>query len=195
MPRLRPAGRIQPRARKVKSQAVRAAITGGLASGKSTALKVFRQSGWKIFSADEAVHRIYAQHSLQLEPLRRAAKKSSAAVRRLERFVHPRVGREIQSFLRENSRKPCLVEIPLLFEVKWEGRFDLSIFVFCPKALRQKRAQRRGMKRALFGRLDRLQLPAFEKAQRADYVLQNFNDRQALRKQAKILARLLKASY
>lgn len=192
MPRLRPTGRIQPKARKPKSLAPKAAITGGLASGKSTALKVFKQSGWKIFSADEAVHRIYAQHSLKLESLRRAAKKSAAAVKRLERFVHPRVGREIKNFLRENSRKPCLVEVPLLFEVKWERRFNLCVFVFCPKAIRQKRAQRRGMKLALFERLDRLQLPAFEKAQRADYVLQNFNDRKALRKQAKTLARLLK---
>ena len=165
------------------------AISGGLASGKTTALKVFKQSGWKIFSADEAVHRIYKKHSLQVEELRRAAKKSPAAVKALERFVHPLVGAEIKAFLKKNRAKSCVVEIPLLFEVKWERWFDQTVFVFCPRELRRRRAQARGMKRALFDRLDRRQFSATQKAERADFVLQNWNDRKSLRAQARLLAR------
>ena len=167
------------------------AITGGLASGKSTVLSEFERLGWKVLSADEAVHRIYARKNMQLEKLREAARQSERAVQRLEKFIHPLVKREVHKFVRANARKKVIVEIPLLFEVKWEKSFDAVVFVFCPTKIREARALRRGMKPALFRRLDRRQLPALVKARKADYVLQNRKDKKALRAQARLLAKLL----
>ena len=178
MPRLRP------------HRPVRVGIAGGLASGKSTVLAEFKKAGWATLSADEVVHRLYKKKDLKLSELRKAAQKSERAIRALERLIHPLVGKEIRKFLKER-KKPCCVEIPLLFEGGWEKAFDKTIFVYCPTLFRKQRALRRGMSEKLFTKLDNRQMKSSEKARRSDFVLQNREQKKLLRLQAKHLTKLL----
>jgi len=165
-------------------------IAGGLASGKSTVLEEFKRAGWATLSADEVVHRLYKMKDWKLNELRKKAQNSERAIRALERAIHPLVGREIRKFLKE-KKKPCCVEIPLLFEGGWQKVFDQIVFVYCPMALRKKRAMKRGMSDKLFMKLDARQLTDSAKAKRSDFVLQNRDQKKLLRLQAKHLSKLL----
>jgi len=165
-------------------------ITGSLASGKSTTLKVFAKHGYKVLSADEIVHEIYSENNLSLEELRREASKNPKALKRLEDFVHPLFRKKLRSFLRE-ATTPVAVEIPLMYEGGLEKNFDKNIFVFAPLEDRQKRALKRGMSRKLFEFLESRQLPPAKKSELSDFVLLNL-EKPTLKKQAKLLAKLLK---
>jgi len=178
MPRLRP------------HRPIRVGIAGGLASGKSTVLAEFKKAGWATLSADEVVHRLYKKKDWKLQELRKKAQKSERAIRALERAIHPLVGKEIRHFLK-TKKKPCCVEIPLLFEGGWERVFDQIVFVYCPAALRKKRALKRGMSEKLFKKLDERQWSSAEKAKHSDFVLQNRDQKKLLRLQAKHLSKLL----
>ncbi len=181
--------RVRPR--RPSSRGFALGITGSLASGKSTVLEEFSRSGWRVLSADEVVHRLYASHNLKLDRLREEARQSEAAIRRLEKFIHPLVRKEIRKFMAKNAGRKAAVEIPLLFEAGWDRSFDSCVFIFCPKHIRMKRAMKRGMKKKLFERLDSRQLSAFEKTKRADFVLQNRKDKKHLRAQARALIAFL----
>lgn len=169
---------------------IRVGLTGSLASGKSTCLKVFTKQGYATVSADELVHQIYEEAGESLQLLREKALKDPRSLSTLEKRVHPLVREKIKDFFKENSSRPVAVEIPLLFEGGLEKWFDGSVFIFAPKADRKKRAVKRGMKAALFEKLDSRQLQPSVKAEKADFVLQNL-DKEVLKKQAKLLAQFL----
>lgn len=186
------------------SRAPRIGLTGSLASGKSTVLKAFQKAGWKVFSADQAVHDIYKEKDVEIERLRKACAKSPRAITQLEKKIHPLVRKRIHEFLKKNRAKPCIVEIPLLFEANEKARksgaaraayrFDSTIFVYAPQKDRLARAKRRGMKPKLFKSLDSRQLSPVTKAELADFVIHNRFGKKELKSQAKLLSRLLSSS-
>ncbi len=112
--------------------------------------------------------------------------RSNAGIRRLEKWIHPKVKVEIRKRLKK-SQRPAIVEVPLLFEAKFEKLFDLNIFIFAPRAARMKRALKRGMSKKLFELLDSRQLSARAKAARSDVILHN-RVKATLKKQAGLLA-------
>ncbi len=84
-------------------------LTGGIGMGKSTASASFRRHGVPIFDADQAVHELQAVGGRAVRPieaafpgttrggavdreaLRRAVLGNPAALKQLERIVHPLV--------------------------------------------------------------------------------------------------------
>lgn len=168
------------------------AITGQIASGKSSVLKLFSEASWKTLSADDLVHEIYRKQDWQVAELRKRALKSPKALRELETFIHPKVRRALFAFLKENKDQWVAVEIPLLFEGGLEKHFDESIFVFSAKQQRKKRALQRGMSAALFERLEALQWSAEKKARVADLVLHNAGGPKQLKKSTEALMAWLK---
>ncbi|TVQ77507.1 MAG: dephospho-CoA kinase [Bradymonadales bacterium] len=157
-------------------------LTGGLASGKSSALKIFKALGWKTISADEIVHQIYSEKGESLERLRQEATQSPRALKKLEAWIHPQVRKRVRKDLKENEGRSVVVEVPLLFEGKLASAFDAVLFVYAPKSLRKKRAVKRGMSPKLFEKLDSRQYSAKEKAKLSDLVLLNL-DKKKLRQQ------------
>src|SRR5260370_1293916 len=91
----------------------------------------------------------------------------------------------------KGSKKPVVVEVPLLFEAKFERDFDVTLFMFAPSKDRLTRVKKRGMNPRLFKFLDRRQLSAAEKSERADFILHN-TTKAFLKKQVKWLARVLR---
>ncbi|HJU47625.1 MAG TPA: dephospho-CoA kinase [Gaiellaceae bacterium] len=164
------------------------AITGGIGAGKSAALDAFRAHGAATVSSDEIVHHLLATDDEVRDALvaklgpeilgddgrpdRSKIGKRVFADRELlawlEGLLHPLVSREYLEWREQLARLPepprvCVTEVPLLFEVGAQERFDRVVVVTAPKALRE---QRRRV--PLDTRDDRL-LPDREKVRRADF--------------------------
>ena len=164
------------------------AITGGIGAGKSTALAAFRAHGAATVSSDEIVHHLLAADDAVRDALverfgdeilgddgrpdrtaiGRRVFGDSEALAWLEGLLHPLVSSEYLRWREQLAALPeppevCVTEVPLLYEVGAEERFDAVIVVTAPAKLRE---QRRRVPRD--DRDDRL-LPDREKVARADY--------------------------
>jgi len=92
--------------------------------------------------------------------------------------------------MKMHQRHPIIVEVALLYEAQFERLFDMTVFIFSPRAIRRVRALKRGMSAKLFETLDGKQMKPSEKALRADFVLLNL-EKKSFKKQAKELSKLL----
>jgi dephospho-CoA kinase len=166
------------------------AITGGLATGKSTLLKILAELGQTVLSCDEIVHLLYEEEPIKEELVRllgnevldrdgRVNKKaildkisrSDSLKKRLEEFIHNKVWEFLERRFAELERegiKAVFVEVPLLFEAGWEKRFDEVWVIACEKETQVKRLVEGG-RAHLFPLLDS-QLPLEEKVKRAHRV-------------------------
>ena len=174
------------------SRPIAVAITGGIGAGKSEALKAFARHGAAVVSSDEIVHRLLRDD----EEVKRAIVgrlgndvldgdgeidrgrvadvvfSDRDALEWLEQLLHPRVVREYLAWREGLGRLDvppdvCVTEVPLLYEVGGEDRFDAVVVVTAPAGLRAGRTQV-----PLEGRSDRL-LPDEEKVGRADFAYVN----------------------
>jgi len=195
------------------SRPVAVAITGSIGAGKSAALESFRRHGAATVSSDEIVH-----HLLSTDPeVKRALVerlgeeilgpdgvpdrelialrvfKDRDALDFLEKLLHPLVSREYLAWREQLAQLPdpprvCVTEVPLLYEVGAETRFDKVVVVTAPAKLREAR---RGGRRD--DRESRL-LPDREKVKRADFVYVNTGTLDELDAWvAEVLATLLQA--
>ena len=168
------------------------ALTGGVGAGKSEALRLFGDLGAATLSSDEIVHELLRRDvevSARLEEhfgsqvvtssgeidravLGRQGFKHSDDLYYLESVLHPRVIREQRRFREQLAASPeapaiCVIEVPLLYEVRGEGRFDKVVVITATPELRRTRAGSR-----IDEREERLISDA-EKSRRADFVFQN----------------------
>jgi dephospho-CoA kinase len=169
-------------------------LTGSVGMGKSTAAAMLRRLGIPVHDSDAAAHRALAPRGAGVEPvagafpgvreaaggidraaLGRRVFGDAAALRRLERIVHPLVGLSQQRFLRQARarRSPLVVlDIPLLFETGGTGRCDAVMVVSAPAALQRSRVMARpGMSEARLRAILAQQMPDAEKRRRADHVV------------------------
>jgi dephospho-CoA kinase len=172
-------------------------LTGGIGSGKSTALAALERLGAAVLSTDTVVHELYdsdevrdavierfgpavaSNGAIDRPALARVAFATAEDRRWLEGLLWPRVGQRMVAWRAELERsrprpRAAVVEVPLLFEAGMESAFDATIAVIADERLRAQRASGRGHD-ALDERLTR-QLPQQEKAQRATYVVTNDGD-------------------
>jgi dephospho-CoA kinase len=164
------------------------AITGGVACGKSTVLKLFAEQGATIYSADEDARAARAEPEVQarilaalgtLEPKEMAAKiyADPEARKTLNGIVHPEVRKRIRARIEaaRASAAPGLVlyEVPLLFEGGLETWFDGTIAVVAKPEVQRARLKERhpaATDAELDARLSAQMDPA-EKARRADFAI------------------------
>ncbi|HVD25760.1 MAG TPA: dephospho-CoA kinase [Gaiellaceae bacterium] len=167
---------------------VSVAITGGIGAGKSEALKAFARHGAAVVSSDDIVH-----HLIQNDPEVKAAMverlgeeildqngdiersfvgakvfNDREALAWLEALLHPRVSAEYLRWREQLAELPepppaTVTEVPLLYEVGGDARFDKVVVITAPEKLREARANV-----PFAGRTERL-LPDIEKVDRADY--------------------------
>ncbi len=170
-----------------------AGLTGGIASGKSLALGEFRRSGARVFSADEAAHRLLRESPPVARAVSRAFSDAVAANgsidrrklalrafasprdrRRLENILHPPI---LQALRREISRARgglLVCDVPLLFEKRLASLFDATILLCSARASRLSRLQRlRSMSRSEALSRMKAQWPDRRKRLLADVVIEN----------------------
>jgi dephospho-CoA kinase len=178
-------------------------LTGSIGMGKTTASNMFAEAGVPVYSADDAVHRLYSGRAA---PLIEAAfpgtvangtvdrEKLSAevigkpdALKKLESIVHPLVREEEEAFLREAEAQGsaiALVDIPLLFETGGEKRVDRIAVVSAPADIQRARVLARpGMTAEKLDAILARQTPDAEKRARADFVLDTSGSFDNLRQQ------------
>ncbi|MGI8593675.1 MAG: dephospho-CoA kinase [Solirubrobacteraceae bacterium] len=170
-------------------------LTGGVGSGKSTALDALGRLGVPTLSTDAVVHELYgsvelrdavrarwgdevvaADGTVDRAAVARRAFASDDERRWLEGTLWPRVGRRVAAWREEVARREppprvAVVEVPLLFEAGIEESFDATIAVVADEETRAGRAGGRGHE-AVDERVAR-QLPQDEKARRANHVVAN----------------------
>ena len=162
------------------------ALTGGIAAGKSEALRSFERHGAAVISSDDVVHRLYREDEGLHAALRarwgervfREGEVDRAEIGRivfadraelawLEAELHPRVRATTDAWLASQTTADVVVaEIPLLFETGGQDRFDRVVVVTAPAEVRNAR---RG---AVAAREERL-VPEEEKVRRADFCYVN----------------------
>jgi len=168
------------------------AITGGIGEGKSEALAAFARHGAATISSDEIVHRLLREdEQVQKALVDRFGERildeagqiyrgavadivfpDPGALQWLEQLLHPLVAREYLEWREQLGRLEhppavCATEVPLLYEVGGQDRFDAVVVITAPAEVRAARSQVPAELRE-----PRL-LPDEEKVKRADYVYVN----------------------
>ncbi len=184
------------------------ALTGNIASGKSTVANWFADWGATVIDADQLVLEIQRAGSptlgaiarrfgadvirpdgeLDRALLRRRVFDDQAALRDLNAIVHPEVRRRRDALVAEAAARGDSVvvsDIPLLFEVMDPAAFDLVVLVDAPADARRARlVSQRGLSPDEADRLLASQLPAEAKRARSDIVLDNAGSLEDLRRAA-----------
>jgi len=166
-------------------------LTGSIGMGKSTTAQLFAEAGVPVYDADATVHRLYegeavpvieaafpgttANGKVDRNKLSAQVVHDPAAMKQLERIVHPMLGASRQKFLldAEQSGAPVVVvDVPLLFETGGEKRVDAVVVVTTTPEIQRKRILARdNMTGEKLDAILARQLPDAEKRARADFVV------------------------
>jgi dephospho-CoA kinase len=142
------------------------AITGGIGAGKSEALAAFARHGAAVISSDDIVHRLLREDETVYTALRerfgdkvfgedgevdRGAVAEVVFADRealdwLEALLHPLVVQEYMGWRERQAElddppSVTATEVPLLYEVGGEGRFDAVVVVTAPPEMRGARTE------------------------------------------------------
>ncbi|MEW5929198.1 MAG: dephospho-CoA kinase [Gemmatimonadota bacterium] len=172
-------------------------LTGNIAAGKSSVVRVWRALGAVVVDADELARRavepgtpglariveawgpevLDAEGELDRAALRRIVFADPEARSRLEEIVHPAVqalrGGEYRRAEADGARL-VVADIPLLFEVGMADEFDVVVLVDAPEEERLRRlVEDRGLDPEEAVRMIDAQMPAELKRARADLVIEN----------------------
>ncbi|MCR5413173.1 MAG: dephospho-CoA kinase [Kiritimatiellae bacterium] len=168
------------------------ALTGGIACGKSLLSSYLNSFGIETLDADDIVHEL-----IPAEERRRIASVifgDKAARKALEARIHPLVRSRLEAWedgAAEGSIR--LSVIPLLFEVHWDGKYDI---ICCVASKRENQIARmvatRGYSREDAEARLAAQMPVCEKAARSQYIIQNDGTAEELRMKAQAFADWLK---
>ena len=175
------------------------AVTGGIGAGKSEALRAFARHGAAVISSDDIVHELLRDDPevsgavverlgegvlgddghIDRGAVGRLVFSDPEALRWLEELLHPRVVERYLRWREELAEQPdppavCVTEVPLLYEVGGESRFDKVVVVTASPEARI--ARHIGPMRDRERRL----LTDAEKAKRADFVYVNDGTRAEL---------------
>jgi dephospho-CoA kinase len=168
-------------------------LTGGVGMGKSTAAAMLRTLRVPVHDADATVHRLMAKGgaavaavakafpdalrdgAIDRKALGRRVFGDPAALKRLERILHPLVRRDEINFLnRMRARRAPLavLDVPLLYETGGAKRCDTVITMTAPGFLQRRRALARpGMTEATLAAILARQVADSRRRREADHVV------------------------
>lgn len=195
------------------------ALTGGIASGKTTVAGFFKDAGITVVSADSLAHDVIATGAPGAVEVRQVfgdsvmtadggvdrnklgalvfADASGDKRRRLEAIIHPRVRQQSERErirLEAEGMELAVYEIPLLFEKNLVGEFDAVVTVAISPELQIERLMARSglTKQEAYARVT-AQFPQDQKIQGADFVIWNDGDLKRLRDQTLQVVKSLRA--
>ena len=170
-------------------------LTGSVASGKSTVAGWIAERGIAVHDADSAVHSLLAADGAAVPDIIARFGTSVLADdggidrkklgnhvfehpqdrKILESILHPMVRQHRDQFLVDHRRlgnKIVVLDVPLLFETGGDALCDYVIVVHAGKdTIRRRALARPGMTENKLAGILKTQMPASEKCQRADFVL------------------------
>lgn len=169
------------------------ALTGGIGSGKSTALAMFAARGAAVLDTDQVVHGLLDRkevlhqvaHDLCIDEipageegrrvLAEVVFRDDKRLERLEEILFPLVREEVERWLESDAvtaAPMAVVEVPMLFESGMEKQFDCLVLITAPPEVRKLRHEGT-VTLTDFERRASRQLPEPEKQDRCHYVFDN----------------------
>ena len=172
-------------------------LTGGIASGKSTMARFFRDKGAAVLSADtiafalakprQILYRLYVAHfgeeilqadgTLDRRAIGRLVFDNDAERQWLDETTHPILERAMrrQIAVKQAKNFPVIIlDVPLLFEAGWDKMTEENCLVFVDEAVQLTRLMRRnGYTEAEARARIAAQMPLSEKKKRADTFIDN----------------------
>lgn len=188
------------------------AITGGVASGKTSVCRFLEELGAYVVNADAIVHELLTpdtdlgqQVIRQFGPeivkngqisrrvVAEKAFKDSRALKKLEELLHPAVLKKIEEFYssacKEGRYASFVVEIPLLFEIGADKFYDVIVVVLSDEAKAKKRFEQTGFQKTEYDLRMSRQLKPEHKAAKAHYTIHNNGSMAELREEVAKLNR------
>ena len=133
-------------------------LTGGIGSGKSTVLELFKILGVKTYSADESAKKlvntdpylinlikssfgdnIYDKGILNSRKLSKIVFEDTEKLKLLNSIIHPAVAKDFKLFLNSTNEDYIVKEAAIIFETKSENNYDKIIFIQSPLEIRIER--------------------------------------------------------
>ena len=189
------------------------ALTGGIATGKSTVASLMGLNGLRIIDADAISHRILDENApwvaeyfgaefvnggKVIRPeLGKIIFANGDAKKELENFLHPKIRAAIEDASEKQDRfeYPYLIDIPLFFE---SGSYPIerSVVVYTPKEIQLERFMKRnGFSKEESLRRIQSQMDIDEKRSRATWVIDNSSNLKHLQKECENFVDTIKALY
>lgn len=189
------------------------ALTGGIATGKSTVASLLGLNGLRIIDADTIAHRILDENSVWVRErfgaefvkndkvdrsgLGKIVFADVQAKKELENFLHPKIRAAIeeQSEKQDKLKYPYLIDIPLFFETS-SYPIKNSVVVYTPKTLQLERFMKRnGFSEEESLRRIESQMDIEEKKARATWVIDNSFNLKHLQRECEQFVEAIKALY
>jgi len=189
------------------------ALTGGIATGKSTVASLMALNGMRVIDADTISHEIldasvsWVQETFGAEyisgskvnrtKLGSLVFSDEAKKRVLEEFLHPKIRNEIEqrSIKQDSFKFPYLIDIPLFFE---NSAYDIqdSVVVYTPADVQLERFMKRN-KYSQEESLKRIasQMPIDAKKERATWVIDNSKNLKHLQQEVEDFVTIIKEKY
>lgn len=170
------------------------ALTGGIASGKSTAAQFFLKKGVPLIDADQLVKEIYnsseaiefisninqsfvTDNKIDFFSLRKAFFNNSQIKKDIEGFVYKKLPLEFDKKLSALSFEEyqfIIYDIPLLFERNMQHLFDQTLLIYTTAQKQIERIVKRdGNSEELAKTILNNQMPIDDKKLLANYVIEN----------------------
>jgi len=189
------------------------ALTGSIATGKSTVASLLALNGMRVIDADTISHEIldasvswveetFGAEYIRLSKVDRAKLGSyvfsdESAKKILEDFLHPKIRAEIvkRSEKQDKLKFPYLIDIPLFFENNNYNIKD-SVVVFTPSDIQLERFMKRnGYSKEESLKRIAMQLPIEEKKSRATWVIDNSKNLKHLQQECEDFVEIIKKKY
>lgn len=189
------------------------ALTGGIATGKSTVASLMALNGMRVIDADTISHEILDASSSWVKEtfgdeyingskvdrtkLGSLVFSDDSAKKVLEEFLHPKIRDEIEkrSEKQDGFKFPYLIDIPLFFE---NGAYNIkdSVVVYTPKDVQLERFMKRN-KYSEEESLKRIasQMPIDEKRDKATWIIDNSKNLKHLQQEVEDFVDIIKTKY
>ena len=136
---------------------IKIALTGNIASGKSTVQDLLEKKGYKVFDTDDAAHilldtmpeikEVFKSYDIfNSDGLINRGKLGTIVFsapelkKKLENIMHPAIKNKILEFFEQNkSERAVFVGIPLLFESDMRDIFDKAVLIYTDDFTRKER--------------------------------------------------------
>ncbi len=145
---------------------IKIAITGKIATGKTTISKILKQQKFDVFESDQEVKKLFQSNSIKKkiaekfgpkvngilnkndsinkERLSSYVFKEVKELKKLENILYPELKKKKDAFIMQNiNKKMIFFDIPLLFQKKLHFKYDYIILTFVNYETKLERALQR----------------------------------------------------
>lgn len=169
-------------------------LTGGIASGKSTADEILKEKGITIVDCDQIAHELlepgaenwqniegffgpsFFKPNAELDRIKlgQFVFQDKKMLAKLNELTHPAINREVERQKQAAKSDICVVDMPLLFESDSQNQFDATLLIYVPKEMQiQRLMQRNNFTQEEANARVNSQMSTEEKLRLATYAVEN----------------------